>query len=338
MFSWTNIKTYLLVTLVTLLIWAWAEAESLSVVPVSPRVEISGQGTDVAATVVDPGYTGTVRMRVLGSSAAVSQAQSRLSGGLRLTPGIGGVPAEPGLHIVDVREALRQHPLIANLGVNLLDVEPAALNVRIDEMAVKTIPVVPALRGLDLEGEPTCDPREVRVRVRKEALETLGDGVTAFATPTIAELSRLSGDGPHTVPANVTLLNVPAGTGPVTVEPTQVRVTFSLRGRSESWTASQVAVWVVMPPPPPGTSGKWTATPAQNVIASVTVSGPREQVAALREGVGGLVLRGYVVLSDSDLKAGTIDAPVRFALVPNDLTFTPSQSSVKVTIAPVKGE
>lgn len=322
---WTIIKTYALVTVVSLLIWVWAEAESLSTVPVSPRVELAR--TDVVPTVLDAGWNGTVRMRVRGSSAAVSQAQSRLSTVLSLVPGIGGIPATPGEHNVDLRDALRDHPALARLGVNFVDVEPAIIRVRLDQLASRSVEVRAVLPGLDVQGAATAAPPKVTLRLLERDVANLPPVLAATATPDADVLARLAGEGPHTVPGRVSVPGLPAWLGPVTIDPPEVLVTFTLRSKIDAWSVPQAPIWVVLPP---GEAASWSVTPAQAFVENVSITGPRELIEQVRAVEGGV--RAYVVLSSDDLQKRVTSAPITFSLAPTGLRFTAKQSSVGLKI------
>lgn len=324
---WSAIKTYVLVTMVTLLIWVWAEAESLSTVEVAPRVELSGLGTNVAPTVIEPGWTGSVRVRVRGSTAAVGAVQTRLASGLRLTPGIGGVPATPGEHTLVVADVLRQHPDLSRLGVNFIDVQPVAMAIRIDELASRVVDVHAVIPGLELAGEPTVIPPQVTVRVSKDAMTMLPAVLSASATPDLNAYVGLVGDGPHTVPARVSVPNLPPWIGPATLEPSQVQVTFTRRSKIDTLSVPQAPVWVILPP---GEAERWNATPTITVVDDVSVTGPRELVEQLRAVPEGL--RAYAVLSVKDLRPGEVTVPVVFTMAPSPLKFTSKQQTVTVRV------
>jgi hypothetical protein len=324
---WASIKTYALVSIVSVLIWVWAEAESLSTVPVSPRVELVTSGTDVTARVLDASWNGTVRMRLRGSSASVSQAQSRLATAVTFKPGIGGIPATPGEHVVGMVDALRNHPELARLGVNFIDVEPAIIRIKIDALASRTIPLQPVLPGVDLAGEAKVSPEQVTIRVREGELESLPAVLTASATPDQDTLSALVGDGPHTVAARITIPSLPSWIGPVTVEPARAQVTFTRRGQAVTVTVAEAAVWVVLPP---DQAGAWIVTPEARSVANVRITGRRELLDQLRASPDGV--RAYVVLRAADLAEGVKDAPITFTVTPSMLKFECDVQTVRVKI------
>src|SRR5262249_48101907 len=107
--TFSSIKSFILICLVTLLIWLLAESESLRVEKVQVRVQFFA-GPDSGRLVrVEPGqdFAGTVTLRLEGSTARVDALVNDLKKEVRLEPGTEGVPAEPGRHTVQLQSALR---------------------------------------------------------------------------------------------------------------------------------------------------------------------------------------------------------------------------------------
>lgn len=126
-----QIGTILLTTLLALLVWVWAEGESLNEERVTTPLKIV-QGELMSVEVVDPNWRGSVMVRIHGSTSSLAAARKELLRvPLELQPGLGGMPATPGEHTLDMRAIIREQPTLDRMGVSLVEVEPALLRVRV---------------------------------------------------------------------------------------------------------------------------------------------------------------------------------------------------------------
>src|SRR6185503_14008681 len=129
-----RIRTILLVTIVTLLIWVWAEGESLTTQTLNPRISFVGPtptgspGDEAPELIVRPtteAWRGTVRIRLEGSTIAIKAAEDALAQPVKLRPGQPGVPSDAGeTKIVDLTDALRSYPALTQTGVTVVDADP----------------------------------------------------------------------------------------------------------------------------------------------------------------------------------------------------------------------
>jgi hypothetical protein len=337
--AWATIKTALLVGLVTSLIWLWAEAESLSTISASPRVEFVAGGTELYPRLVEGGlgFGGAVRLRLAGSTTAIDRAQRLLSSVVRFVPGVGAMPATTGEQTINLREALEQHPDFRKLGVTIVEADPPTVRIALDEMVTRSLPVrVAGGQGL-LAGEPSPDLRTATVTFPSSALPKGTDPDTLAVVARLEEgvLDRLPDDGPRPVRARLTLpepLAAAAAAGvPVTLSPESVTVIVRVRSRTESLTVPTVPVWVSLPP---DEAGKWDVELLDPYLRDVTISGPRDAVAALRERAEGLI--AFVQLGSDDLErtagVGVTTKGVVFATAPSVLSFSGAETAVRVKV------
>ena len=128
---WRYLKSAVAVVVVTLIIWFFAEAESLRSTEVR-GVEITFQALDGARYVVDlsqetPGVrANTVRtdLIVTGPAAALEPVERTLRRPIIVSPGMDGLSATPGRQTVDLQELLTQHPDLRGRGVSYRSVSP----------------------------------------------------------------------------------------------------------------------------------------------------------------------------------------------------------------------
>lgn len=327
---WATLKTILLVSLVTLLVWLWAEAESLSTELISPRIEVVG-GSDLLVRSGDETWTGVAQVRARGAKLAVERLQELLRQPVRFTPGVGGVPAQPGSHTLDLRAALRDHPAWAKLGVTIDEVSPPSLSLVIERVVERTLPIRLDARGLELDGEPQISPPTASIRITESAAGRLAADSVVTAVIDEQAIAALQPDLPQTLRARLVPGPGLNGSSTPIISPATAQVTLRTRGLSRSATFNGVPVSIVLPP---DQINRWDVEPLDPLIASVAVTGRPELVRALEDPRSGYRLTAYVVLSLEELQAGIKDKPAMFSLTPTDLRFAPERPLVRLKITP----
>jgi hypothetical protein len=322
------LKTGALVTVVTLLVWVWAENESISRISASPRVAVAGDER-LAATVLENGWTGTVTCSLRGSNAALDTAQRVLRETVVLQPGIAGVPSQPGEHGLDMALVLREHPALKRLGVTFDDVSPSLVRVRIDEVVTRSVPLTLNLEGLELDGVPSIVPPTAELRLPKPIADALPTGYELRISLPDGAGASLRDDQSQTLAVAVPIpaLTMAGGARPLGVEPSTVAVTLRAKSRTESIVLPTVPVWISLPP----TEGtRWDVEVLESFVADVTVTGPREAIAALRDGRESP--RAWVLLSSDDLERRIEEKQVVFSTVPTPLGFRAARTVVRLRI------
>lgn len=319
---WPRVKTVALVTLISVLIWVWAEAESLKTGTATTQVAFV-PAPDTAVRVDDPpggGASVQARVRMEGSTAAIDGAQRVLLRQVALTVGVDGVPGPPG-GTFSLEQALRQQRALRAAGVTIVSVEPATVRLTVAKIVPRDLPVVADLTGIDVEGEPTVSPAEVRVMLPEELARTLPEGATATAVIDPEELGHLREEGPQAVQARVRLpaaLAQGPGSEFVTLSRETVRVTLRLRQRVETLDLPTVPVWIMLPP----TEGRsWDVDVMDPFLRGVKVTGPTDLVQRLRRRE--LVVVAFVALSSDELAAGIAAKTAVFAPVPAEVLGLP---------------
>src|SRR5262249_53391422 len=59
------------------------------------------------------------------------------------SPGVGDIPATPGIHEIDLREAIRQRPEVHRLNVLVMEADPPSVRILVETADTLTIPRVP---------------------------------------------------------------------------------------------------------------------------------------------------------------------------------------------------
>jgi hypothetical protein len=336
----SHLKTIALATVVSTLVWIFAEGESLQ----SKSMDITATfPTEPTSPVVirpeDPHFRGTARVRLEATARSLEMATTAVGSKLRLVPGSPGVPSEPGnQRVVDLREAVAAMPELKALGVSVTDVQPRSVVVKVIRMVGRELPVRVEL-GADVptDGDPISVPATVTVRMPESAMTGLPEGAAIIAGVSEEDIRRIRGDGPQTVPAT---LRVPAalnGVEPVIIQPDTCTVNLRVRRKVETYKIPTVPVWYSLPPTEDG--NKWSIEMLDKFLTDVTLTGPSDEIARVRAtGPGQLIVKAMVELSSDDLQNGIASKTVTFPGLPPGVTAASNATSVRVKIGKRNGE
>lgn len=296
-----KIRTIILVSLVTVLIWLWAEGESLDTETFNPSITFVQN--DEGDMLIRPyeRWAGSVRVRVQGSKRALTEAKSELSGEIRLKIGDRGVPKHPGLQqIVDLGEAIEGLPVVRRLGLSVQEVTPANTVVRIVKLVSRELPVRPIVPAdIALLGQATVSPPRVTVKLTEAQDAQLPTDAVATAELTKQDLASVRDDTALTLTCRVRLPDGLDDESEVEITPPRVSVTFRLKRSVDSVTVATVPVWFALP----STEGDgWNIELIDKFLRDVTFTGPTEAIAKIRSRE--VVPLAEVRLSSDDLENG----------------------------------
>ncbi len=295
----------LLTTLLALLIWAWAEGEGLSTAPATPRLVFAvPPGSDLAARVVEPGWNSTVTVSLRGSNASIGAAQRLLLSPLALAPGVGAFPSAAGTHRLDLREVLRNSPEVRRTGVSILSVEPASLDVRVDQLISKPAGIRLRTRGGELAQPATVSPDVVTLRFPADAEAKLPatleiDAVLDLSVVSMSPGAKANGGADARVP-----ISIPSAwreLGVLDPVPNVINVSFTRGTPSETITLPSVPVVVVVDPDAPS-AAEWQVELIDAYVRDVKMVGSGAALARLRDGK--TQARAVAVLGEGELIAG----------------------------------
>lgn len=332
-------RTFLVVLGVTLVIWLYAEAESLTRAEREVAVVVLSRSEESAVRVADTDWRGVVRLRVEGSTAAISKTPRAVE----LSPGDGGVPVSEGDHTIDLRATLLASDEFAGTGIGILSAEPSYLHLNVSGIDRLTdVEVRAEVSGVALAGAPTVAPAMVTVVGPRETMRRLagalgGAAVVARVQP---QAAAAAAEGvPTPVAARLAL---PAGFDEtdVSITPREATVTIT-RGAGDSWQAPPPMVRVIIPT---SAVGAWRVDPPedQRFVRGVVVQGPPAQVDRFRSGE--LTLIAVIVLTQEDLEQRRPSRSVTFLAekggaivpVPAGVTVSAPETAVRLTIEPLE--
>ncbi len=264
-----EIWTYLIVTLVAVLIWAWAASETRerkSLNAASVRFTTSNPSNWTIAPSSTP-----VQLNVEGPTVAVQRVERLLRRPIDIP-----VPATAGRQAIDLAAQLRDLDSIRETGATIVATDPATIDVELDQIDRITVPVKPNFPGVTTDGEIVVQPREVTVSLPHTLREQLrGD----FAVEAFLDRGQLDGLAPGEPQVKEARLRLPetligANTSDVRFNPSVVTVRFTIRSRVRETKVDSVRV---------------------------QVAGPVEDRDTYRVEVDPKVLRAVTLLADADL-------------------------------------
>ena len=163
-----DLRTVVLVSLVTLMVWLLAESRTVGVqaAEISVRMETGPDSELVVRSAPGFGWPGAVKVNLAGSTAGLGQVLRSLQGVLNLRVGI-EIPASAGVHEIDLREVMRTSEVFIEAGVTVSEVTPDRVRVQVDELTVASLPVraiVPDGVAFESTGAPRPRPAPVAVQ------------------------------------------------------------------------------------------------------------------------------------------------------------------------------
>ncbi|MGH7242199.1 MAG: hypothetical protein ACREJD_02140 [Phycisphaerales bacterium] len=326
-----RLKTISLVSIITILVWVFAEAESLQRRDVRFTLQFVSDAPDERAIQADDSFRGNIAIGFSGSASAfVSAEELSRAGPLTLAIGSGGIPSTPGEYVVSLREAMRSDPALRKLGLTIDRVEPATVRVHVEAMEVRTARVIVDVGESELDGVPEVKPPIVKVYLPSDVAGAAGYAPEVYAKIRPDDLARLLAGRRETVSQvqlelPIALKNKRAAR----IDPPTASVTLAVRKRQSSLELTGVPVQVRMAP---GELSRWDVTiPEQDrFIPKVTVSGPADLIDRVKRGE--YKVAGSVNLSFEDLEKGITQKEVVFSELPTLLKFETDTRLVRVSI------
>ena len=299
---------YALVTGVTLLIWFWAATETRDEGTASFRIELVG----AADQVVTPSEL-TVHVKMEGSSLALERALQAAQTPVALTVGI-ELPSQTGMQRVKLLEVLNRNEAITGTGVSLLAVDPIDLDIEIDSLVTATLPIVPVLPGIELDGPVTVDPPQVQVRLPRRLRDHAGDDLRVKASVLGQRLDRLKPGVLNTIIATLELPPRLAGDPTVTLDRRFAEIEFTVKSRIKQTTLPTVRVQIAGPPED---HEEYRIEIENPTLANVTIKADIELISRIERNQA--VVVAIVHLSQREKERGISEKPVTcFMALPRD--------------------
>lgn len=334
MFS--RIRTFVMVSFFALLIWLFAEVESLRQDELSTRITFTADATRHVSVAGE--FDGQASVIVKGSNAGIDDLRDTFASGVALPVGVGRVPAEPGQHTVSLLDALQELASVRQAGVRIVEVNPSQVAIRVRAMQVVDLPLRVDLPGIDVEGAAVLSRDKLPIAVPTDLIEKLTQEgrwpLPIVATVAAERLANFHAGVSVDRQADLVLPAELKDDSAITAPTARVNVAFTVRARRDTQQL-RIPVQVVLPP---NEVGLWSVgvEPGEEIIG-VRVDAPQAQIERLaREDR----LIAVVSLSSDELTQQVASKPVGFVLLrsgqpmplPESMTVTPDRPAVQLDI------
>ncbi|QNN24635.1 hypothetical protein HED60_20945 [Planctomycetales bacterium ZRK34] len=325
-----RIQDYTLVTLISLLVWLYAEGRTVKAYAPDEAIPLTVLTSSPDLVVVSQSST-AIKPEFKGAANEIYELRRKLPQGLKLTLDA----TEPGEKSIVLDQALGQADPIQNVRANLSRVDPPTVTVRLDRLIKQDVPVRFTPTEVQLvSGSLKMTPEQVTLTAPQGLLETLGLNpaeMTLDIEPSQA-LRTLAPGVEHTVSARVKLPVALAADPHVKLKPDRVDLTLTIDKTEDAVKLPSVPVWVTLPPEE---TDKYQVKllDESRVLKDVQISGPSDLIAKVKD--GSIPVIATVRLSSDDLAKGVggeVTATVRFD-VPAPLSVQNPTAGVRLTIA-----
>jgi hypothetical protein len=323
-----RLKSFGIVTVLALIVWLFAESESLTEAEVPSRVDIAvGEGNRDKLLVRPVEFAeGRVTIEMRGSQAALNRASQLLQTPIRLTAGAPrGIPAIAGTHAVRTLDFVRAWPELAATGVTVDYVTPPQIRVEVQELRIVTLTPTAQITGIAIDGEVRFTPAEISVRMPSALADAADtpDAMPIAIAPT--DQSQRLGPGAQELAIPVQLPEALRGRPGVTLITTEIKARFTVVDTNITERFTAVPVQVVAPPIE---LRDWIVEIApEDAILQVDVRGPRAAIDQLKS--SRLSLVAVISLRDVDFSSDATTKQLRFMVLRDGVT-TPLPAGVEV--------
>lgn len=323
-------KSILTVTVVTLLIWLYAE-QANPPQPLDARVTFqlrTSENSNLIARLADPNRV--YEFNFSGPRAQLDALQQNIQlAGDRITLSVGGeIDSTAGQRDYLAREVLARHEWFRNKAITITEAQTQSIRVLIDRWVKQDVSVTPGDFGdLALEGSVLVEPAALSVEVAESLLPLAPEQIRLVATPNREDLDQLAEGQSHTIDAAVQLVTM-LGTNSNQVrldEGSHVSLTFRLKSRQAQTTFGPVPIKIIILP----RDQNYIVTLADPVIAEIHVSGPSDLITKVKNKE--IKIFGYLDLDSVELSSGITSKVVSFDHLAG-LTVTSGPHIVNFTI------
>ncbi|MEM7227939.1 MAG: hypothetical protein AAF432_03905 [Planctomycetota bacterium] len=297
--------TIIVVTTVTVLIWAWAAGETRTQQDVFARLEFRAPTSGQYIVDTD---TQQVSISIEGSRLAIQKAIQLLEKPLDLPIGVDGVPGDPGQHFVDLVSVLRQHDELRSTGATITGSSPTTAQLSVDELVTARADVRLTLPNTQLAGDAIVDPGSVTLTMPASLRDSRTGTFVVDAVGTTSLLSQLTPGREHEIEI---ALRPPEGIDldrdRVTIEPSKVVAKFTIQSQISETTLDSVRLQLSCPHE---VLEEFDVDLNPTNYQDVTVRASRDVISAIESGE--MVVIGFVHLSSNDCESSITSKPVTY--------------------------
>ncbi len=166
---WQKIETYTLVSMLTVLVWLYAEAETVKPNSLPIQISFSGSGSQLISPSHPEAVSATFRCTTAQLAALRALRDRDVPFEIDVTA------RDDGMNQIDVKQGLEHHPRIAALGVVVDRVHPPELTVQIERLVDEKLAVEFDPQQRELENDAVVDPAEITVTMPSSLKQILAE-------------------------------------------------------------------------------------------------------------------------------------------------------------------
>jgi len=303
-------KTILIVSVVALLIWLYAEQAN----PAKPMERtvtfqlVLPPGGDLIARLAEPNRT--YRFEFSGPMVELEQLRAHLQRtDNRVTLTVGReIEPNTGQRDYSARELLSRHEWFTGKTNIITESQTQMVRVTIDRWTKVEVEVGPGDFGdLGIDGAVLVEPASLSVEVWESIEQPLPpDQLRLVATPSAEDLAQLAEGQSHTIAARVALSTVLRSEQVRLPEGSRVNLTFRLKSRQAQTNLGPVPIKLVILP----RDQQYEVTLTEPVIADIRLSGPSDLINRVK--AREIKVFGYLDLDSVELSSGITSKAVSF--------------------------
>lgn len=277
-----TLRMILIVSVVTAVVWIFAEGESLTTRNESVRIQfVADEGDDDEIRVrVTDAFQGTATLELTGSQVGIEAARRALGSVIEFTPADLGFPIIDGAYQVDLASAIAGSDLLAGIGVEVTSATPARVTIEYTLLDTIEVEIEPVVSGIDLASDPAVEPQFTNVRIPAAMTQAEREAVGVFARVPESQLDGLAEGVQLSRSVALSLDDISRRIRDVELlSPNRAAVRFTVQSTASEEDLSSVPVWIVVPP---SLSEQWSVELASNqTVVRARIRGPRESVARI---------------------------------------------------------
>lgn len=335
---WQQFQTYVIVSLITVLIWMYAESEN--VVEQKPLYfNVRFVPTPGQSLAIDPASPQQIQVKVrcAVNQYAELEKRQRQTIDLRLEED----PTNP-VRLINLQQQLEYDPEIGPLGVEFLDVQPANLQAHVERFEDVALPVEAGWlkpNEVQLTGPLIPEPNQAVVRLPAGIARQVADAkLQALLDPDA--VNALPENVRHDVEVPVKLPNqireklwIPVTD--VKIKPDRAKVSLTIRKTTDSYSAPSLPILILAP---------WLELDRFSITLDrnrrvldepVQITGPSDTIEKVRQGQ--IKIWAELRLTADDLESGITSKPVYINLPPDVRLESPAPTlNFTITARPPK--
>ena len=276
------IETIVVVTLITVLVWLYAEGESVRTYKEEVRVKFvapPAQNLLIKPMTSRTDTQGAIRVQVTFRASAHQHQEFREKTGHNNLLKI-AVPGPGDNQPIVLKDALLQETPIGELGLNIEQTDPRTETVDAEQLTTVTLPVRLETGGLHLAGTAKVAPSQVKVTLPKQFAD-LANNARVMASLSGLDPDQLTVDQQHTARVRLTLPGY-LSRHDATLETAYAKATFTIENLTDTVTLASIPIHL-------------NATPLllrryqiklssdNMVVRDVKLTGPADEMTKIRE-------------------------------------------------------